>query len=169
MTRAIEYIVLGQGQGEGCVHPLLTERLCRAGMQWTTDVGRLECVRSAGLALHWGIDEDCYLEPRQPEGRVRADVQDAIRRAWRARIPILAPCVSVLVVFDSLSGLAADADLHERRGTDGLVLFPAIGTIGSHRPLLGQDEVRVRAWLDAAIVAAGRWCEAGIEHSERPR
>jgi len=162
MTGAPRYVVLGPVHGQAAVHPVLAERLRHAGISWSDD-GHVDAIHTAGLALHWGTDIACYLETAQPMAPVRAEVRDAIECAYRSGVPILAPCVSMLVVIDALAGIASEADLAERRGEDGLALFPGVGAIGSRRPLMGQDDAHVRAWWDAALDRAARWRAAAMK------
>jgi len=151
MSSTGRWLVLTEGARDDASFAMLRACFKRAELAWETDAGPLGVRHAQAVALLWGADVSRYIDTCRPGAALHLSVRDSIRGAFEAGTPILAPCVSAVVVIDALAGFVGASDLTMRHEPGGLAVYPRLRTVGTNRPLIGQNESRVHAQLDAAL------------------
>jgi len=113
-----------------------------------TQIGTIENYAAEEFGALWvpgGVEIRYFLNITSMAGdRVVPDVRDTIRFFCNSRRPIVAPCMALPAVLESIKGSVEMSAINKAEAIGDLVVYPLINVITTARPILGKPYSEIR-------------------------
>ena len=127
-------------------HKCAVDVLNKSG--FCTQIGTIENYAAEEFGALWvpgGVEIRSFLNITAIAGyRVLPDVRDTIRFFCISRRPIVAPCMALPVVLESIKGSVEMSAINKAEAIGDLIIYPNINVITTARPLLGKPYSEIR-------------------------